>query len=225
MSRSFHLVVPIGITLGLLGCSTDTKAPVVAEPVKQPNEARKENNKGVNPDDPSVVFDEPYTMNTGFKTYNGRAYDKASLWIDPKIKLVLPDEATEVVRHAAPNTVNIYMEKNIQHYYHTDQTTWPILGHRPKMGYAIKLENGTLLIDTFGEFSYIEGANSLRLMVEVPREVEVIRRRGLDASRHPRPALTKKRKGQSEVWLPPEKEDGWHEIPALADLHRRAEKQ
>jgi hypothetical protein len=246
MYRWLFALLHVGISLALCGCTGETKTP----PDKYPapiNElakpASKDHKKGIDQDDPSVVYDEPHVMNTGFKIYNGRAYDRASLWISPQTKLVLPDEATEVVRYDEANAVVIYMEKRMEHHMHIDKSVWPVSGSRPHMGCAVKLEKEYLLIGTFGEFGYMEGANSMRLVVKVPSKVEVTRKAGLvgtngwDAGSErspalinpgpdePRPALTKKKDGHPESWLPPTVEDGWHEIPAVADRERRAEKK
>src|SRR5262245_28708982 len=102
MNRWSYAFLLVGVSLGLLGCSDGTNAPGGGKP--------REPKRGIDPNDPSVVYDGPYTMVTGFKTFNGNAYDKVSLWVDPKSKLVLPDEATEVVRHGPPDVVVVHME-------------------------------------------------------------------------------------------------------------------
>jgi hypothetical protein len=250
MYRWSYALLHVGISLALCGCSGETKTPPDAGLVKNPdptnepgNADSKDYKKGVAPDDPSVVYDEPFTMNTGFKIYNGKAYDRASLWIDPKTKLVLPDKSTEVVRSDEANAVVIYMEKRMHHGFHGHKPNWPITYGRPGMGCAVKLEKGNLVIGTFGEFYYKEGADNIRLVVHVPGKVEVIRKAGLvgrpggtdGSDRHPelinpapgepKPALTKRKEGRPETWLAPTVEDGWHEIPAVPDRERRAEKQ
>jgi hypothetical protein len=237
MSRWPHAILPVCITLGLCGCAAEPK------PAEEANRDPKDRRRDVDPHDPSIVYDTPFTMNTGRKTYNGKAYDRASLWIDPKARLVLPDKNTEVIRTDDPSTVVIYMEKRISHMsHHSGPDWWPIPSQRPNMGCAVKLEKGSLLVGTFGEFSHKEGSVRMRLVVDVPDKAEVIRKAGLIGDREnfaaadrspkfinpapddPRPALTKKQEGRPEVWLPPVVEDGWHEIPAVADPKRRAEK-
>jgi hypothetical protein len=101
---------------------------------------------------------------------------------------------------------------------------------------------GELLIGTFGEFGFLEGSVSMRLLVLVPPKVEVEQRVGLiggyggrAASERdpkainptrddPKPALTKSEVGTPLRWLPPAVEYGWHEIPAVADTEWRAGK-
>ena len=39
---------------------------------------------GIDPRDASIVYDQPHQMNSGFKAYNGIAYDKAALCVGPK---------------------------------------------------------------------------------------------------------------------------------------------
>src|SRR5262249_50842638 len=170
----------------------------------------------IDPNDPSVVYARPFVQIKGFKTYNGTAYDRACLWIEPKTRLVLPDSATEVVRYDAPHTVTIYMEKRINHHSHHGDDLWPIPKDRPAMGCAVKRENGALVIGSFGEYGYMEGGVRLRLLVQVPREVEVSRKAGLvgglgglggnerspglidPAPGEPRPTLTEQREGRRE---------------------------
>jgi len=194
--------------------------------------------EGIDPKDPSVVYDKPFRTVSGRFNYNGKAYDRASLWIDPKTKLVLPDAHTEVIRNDDANAVVISMEKRMTHYSHGGDDYWPISKHRSRLGCAVKLEKGNLMIGTFGEYSYLEGSESLRLVIQVPANVEVIRRAGLiggmggragserppelinPARGEPKPALTKTKESRPEFWLPPQVEDGWHEIPAVADRER-----
>jgi hypothetical protein len=117
-----------------------------------------------------------------------------------------------------------------------------VVDYRTRMGCAVKLENGELLIGTFGEFSFLEGSVSMRLLVLVPPGVEVEQRAGLiggyggragserdpksinPGRGDPKPALTKSEEGTPPRWLPPTAEDGWHEIPAVADAERRVGK-
>src|SRR5205823_1812421 len=137
--------------------------------------------------------------------------------------------------------VLIYMEKRAVIRAHLVRSV-SIADHRKTMGCAVKLEKGALLIGTFGEFGFLEGATSMKLVVLVPAKVEVERRAGLiggyggragterppeminPTREDPKPALTKSKKGTPECWLPPTVEDGWHEIPAVADVERRAAK-
>jgi hypothetical protein len=243
--RWLCVVLHVSVVLSLCGCSGEPEAPPDARAAKEPEPVElphflNDNKKRIDPDDPSVVYDEPFVQNSGFKIYNGTAYVKASFWVGPKTKLVLPDKDTKVVRHGEFNAAAIYMEKRFEHYGHGHVSVWPIPRGRRTMGCAIKLHKGELLIGTFGEFYYLEGGHSMRLVVHVPRDVQVRRRAGLTggmggragserppelinpAPGEPRPALTEKYKGRPELWLPPTVEDGWHEIPAVPDPQRRA---
>jgi hypothetical protein len=175
----------------------------------------------------------------GLGAYNGNAYDLAALRVDPKNKIVLPDRATVIERYDDAGLVLIYMEKRAHigaHFTHPVS----IANYRKGMGCAVKLNEGALLIETFGEFGFMEGSVSMKLLAVVPRGMEVEQRAGLiggyggragstrpagavnPARDEPKPALTKQAKGTPPAWLPPTAEDGWHEIPALPDIQRRA---
>jgi hypothetical protein len=176
-------------------------------------------------DDPSIVFSEPFA---GFKNYNGKAYDKASLCIEPNATLVIPDKATTVEKQGQGNLVVIYMEKEMS--FAGDTVDHSIVDVRRKMGCAVKLEKGSLTIGSFGEYFFKEGAAQMKLHVLVPPNVHLIRQSGLigeiDSQKRvgQRPNLTEKGKNSPECWLPPTAEDGWHAIPSVADPDHRASK-
>ncbi|HYV39250.1 MAG TPA: TIGR03067 domain-containing protein [Gemmataceae bacterium] len=194
--------------------------------------------KGVSRNDPSIVYDEPFPMNTGFKSYNGKAYDKAFLCIGPKTKLVLPDKNTEVGQHDLADVVHIFMEKRASIGGHFAFPT-SITTYRNRLGCAVKLEKGAILIGSWGEYGFLEGAVAMRLLIMVPPKVDVERQVGLiggyggraaqdrapeminPTRDDPKPALTKTKKDTPDCWLPPTAEDGWHEIPAVTDTSRR----
>ena len=46
--------------------------------------------QGPDPADPSVFYDEPFIMVSGYKTYNGAAYDKSKLCLDKNVSLSFP---------------------------------------------------------------------------------------------------------------------------------------
>jgi hypothetical protein len=114
--------------------------------------------------------------------------------------------------------------------------------YRKNLGVAAKLDKGELLIGTYGEYGFLEGSVSMQLLVLVPPKLEVARRAGLSGgyggragSERPegalnpardeaKPALTESKEGTPPRWLPPAKEDGWHEIPASPDTSRRFSK-
>jgi uncharacterized protein (TIGR03067 family) len=202
---------------------------------------QRERKAGIDPMDASIVYDRPFWMNSGFKAYNGKAYDKAALGVEPKLKVVLPDKGTIVEQHDRADVLLIYMEKRAVIRAHFPRPV-SIAEYRKTMGCAVKLEKGALLLGTFGELGFLEGARSMRLLVLVPPKVEVERRVGLiggyggragsqraptainPTRDDPKPALTKSKGGTPPCWLPPTVEDGWHEIPAVADVERRASK-
>jgi uncharacterized protein (TIGR03067 family) len=202
---------------------------------------QREKKEGVDPKDASIVYDKPWQMGSGFKAYNGKAYDKVELCVDPKVKIVLPDKETVVERHDQADVLMVYMEKRATIRAHFVRSV-SIADYRKTMGCAVKLEKGALLIGTFGEFGFLEGSISMKLLVLAPPKVEVERREGLiggnggraGADRPPnainparddaKPALTKAKEGMPTCWLPPTVEDGWHEMPAVADVDRRVSK-
>lgn len=202
---------------------------------------QRERKAGVDPRDASVVYAEPFQANTGFKAYNGKVYDVAALRVGPKTKVVVPDRATVVERHDQADVLLVCMEKRAFIGAHFARSV-SVADYRTKMGCAAKLDKGELLIGTFGEFGFLEGSVSMRLLVFAPPKIEVEQRAGLiggyggragsernpkainPARDDPKPALTKSEEGKPPHWLPPAAEDGWHEIPAVADAERRVEK-
>jgi hypothetical protein len=198
---------------------------------------------GPDPADPSVFYYKPSVMVSGYKTYNGAAYDKSRLWLGEKVRLVLPDAATRVIADCEPNELVIYMEKEVAHHSHSHESNWPIPGARKNMGCAIKLEKGCLFVGTFGEGSYMEGGQSIELVLHVPKDFEVERRPGLvggfrgkaGSERPPglinpgpgdaRPLLNTLHPVRPGCWIAPPNEDGWHEIPVVPDLERRAARE
>jgi hypothetical protein len=190
--------------------------------------------KGVDPNDPSVVYDEPWRMIRGFFAYNGKAYDKTCLWVEPNVKLVLPDQLITVERRQENNVVAIFMEKRGDNRFHVQQDV-DFVERRKEMGCSVKLEKGALMIRAFGEFSYKEGAFQMTLKIIVPEKASVEQRAGLIGERpliainatddEPRNPLTKKSEMRADCWLPPSGEDGWHEIPAAHDKERQAAKK
>ena len=199
---------------------------------------QRERKAGVDPMDASIVYDKPFDMGTGFKAYNGKAYDKAALCVSPKLKVVVPDKETVVKEHDQADVLLIYMEKSAHRGAHLNKSV-SIAEYRKTMGCVVKLEKGALLIGTYGEFGFLEGANSMKLLVLVPPKVEVERRADLiggpggragtersptainPARDDPKPALTKSKEGTPPCWLPQTAEDGWHEIPSVADVEQR----
>jgi uncharacterized protein (TIGR03067 family) len=102
---------------------------------------QRERQAGVDPKDASIVYDRPRQMNSGFKAYNGKAYDLAALRVDPKVKVVLPERATVIERHDQAGVLLVYMEKRARIGAHLARPV-SIADYRKTMGCAVKLENG-----------------------------------------------------------------------------------
>jgi uncharacterized protein (TIGR03067 family) len=234
-----------GDTLKVCWDPTGRKRPTefqsTAESGRHLNTMQRVRKAGVDPKDASVVYDEPFRMNSGFRAYNGRAYDVAALHVDPKAKFVIPETGTEVDRHDQADLLLICMVKRSFIRAHFVRSV-SIADDRRTMGCAIKLDKGSLLIGTFGEYGFLEGATSMRLLILAPEKLELEKRAGLiggyggragserpatainPARGDPKPALMKSKEGKPVRWLPPTEEDGWHEIPAVTDVERRASK-
>jgi uncharacterized protein (TIGR03067 family) len=202
---------------------------------------QREFKAGPDPLDASIVYDVPHRMNSGFTAYNGRAFDQCALSVDPKLKIVLPDKATVVERHDRAGVLLVFMEKRASIRAHFPRPV-SIAEYRRTMGCAVKLENGELLIGTFGEFGFLEGATQMKLLVLVPPKVEVEQRAGLiggyggragterpanainPTREDKKPSLTQSKEGTPPRWVSPTDEDGWHEIPSVPDVDWRASK-
>src|SRR5262249_55167291 len=129
----------------------------------------------------------------------------------------------------------IYMEKHVYHRAHYPRPM-SVVDYRDKMGCVVKRDGG-YFIGTYGEFYFVEGSSTMKLLVYVPKSVKVEVRGGLNARvdrgtrakdainptrDDPKPALTQFVDGTPKRWLAPVDEDGWHQIPAVPDVERRA---
>lgn len=197
---------------------------------------------GCAPSDSSVIYEKAHVTGSGATLKNGKAFDKCNLHLEKNVRLVVPDKETLVERHDNEHVVEIYMMKRIQFGSQQKESADMVAQMRPKMGCAVKRVNEELFIGTFGEFSFREGVCEIRLVIFVPAKVDVNQRDGLIGSprgpdgktRSPsalnpfpqdlKAALAKTKEGSPNSFLPPDEDDGWHEIPAVADAERRASK-
>lgn len=112
---------------------------------------------------------------------NGHAYDRAVLELGDAKKLVLPNDATVRRLDDAPNPrqVELLMRKTLA--FDGSATTQMSIRHvRDRMGCAVKREDDTVMLATFGEWTLrAEGGAHLRLVALVPAGVELERRNGL----------------------------------------------
>src|ERR1043165_1396316 len=202
--------------------------------------AQRGRQAGVDPKDASIVYDKPWEMGSGFKAYNGKIYDKTILCINPKDTLVLPKNAI-VERHDKADEVLIFMEKRADIRAHFPRP-FSVVDQRDRLGCAAKLEKGLVLIGTFGEYSFLEGSVKMKLLIVAPKNAVIEFREGLSSAYggrggsdrpanainptrdDPKPTLSKTKEGMPACWLAPTAEDGWHAIPASADVDRRVAK-
>jgi hypothetical protein len=177
-------------------------------------------------DDPSIVLAEPFHTVHGLTIENGSAFDKAAVDVEAYTSLVLPDSA-EVRTGEAGQRVQIYMKKTLFFGGHPPEPM-SIRTARKNMGCAVKLEDGALVVATFGEWdSHKEGGASMALVFVVPEGKQVERRGNLsgpDSVGHEWRGqyLTKPREVKEGYWYgPATATSGWTAVPDLPDAERR----
>jgi hypothetical protein len=100
---------------------------------------------------------------------------------------------------------------------------------RTKMGCATKVEGKTLVMATFGEWTSKEGGARFKLLLVVPKGVEVERRKGLagsDSAAHSAPGVSPPEREEMKdgYWYGPTRPtDGWQAARTDPDVDRRAE--
>jgi hypothetical protein len=237
--KSLRKLFTMSLLVAIFGCTRTpnppTKNGLIENKVSPTPKVTKEPKKGIDPNDPSVVYDEPYVMNTGFKIYNGKAYDKCSLCVAAARTLVLPDKSTLVEQNGKVDVVSIYIEKDVHASSHGDVSFDMVTINRHKMGCAVKVQKERMLIGTFGQWGDRHSYRNMRLVVVAPTKMKVTRgegligepeeRKGPDAFSGGLGSPLKKTKAElPNCYLLPASDDEWHEIPAIADVERRASK-
>jgi hypothetical protein len=180
-------------------------------------------------DDPSIQLSEPFQTVHGLTVENGSAFDNAAVDIESYKKLVVPDDA-EVREGGGGHRLQVFMKKTLGFGGHPP-SPMSIRTDRKYMGCALKAEDGTLVLATFGEWdSRIEGGADMRLVLVVPANTEVEKRPGLSG---PRSAgrewhgkyLTKPKEVKDGYWYgPATPADGWTRVPDVPDTERTAGK-
>jgi hypothetical protein len=124
------------------------------------------------------------------KVENGSVFDKAAIDLEGAEKVILPDNA-KLRRMSEHGKIYLFMEKQ-QAYHGHPSAPMSLLGVRKNMGCVAKIEEGTLVVATFGEWdSHIEGGRMLEIVATVPEGVEVAYRKGLSGegsagNKHPK---------------------------------------
>ncbi len=157
---------------------------------------------------------------------NGTAYDKAFIKIGNYTKVILPDDAA--VRHdGEQKTLQIYMKKTLSFGGHPPEPI-SIKQARRYMGCAVQTEKTALVVATYGEWHSIEGGARMRLLLVVPKEVEIEKRPRLSGEKSIGGDwngiyLTKPVEVKEGYWYGPASPGaGWEAVPAVPDLERRA---
>ena len=164
--------------------------------------------------DPSLLLDNQFGPSWNWNVENGAAYDRATVEPGTAKKVVLPDTAI-IQRTSKPSPIRLFMEKRLGFAGHPTEL-WSIRDLRKNMGCAIKIDDGNLVIGTFGEFHTIEGGTYMRLVAFVPEGLNVELRKGL--SGHNSAA-------ESQDEGPRRPASGWQELPDEPDPDRTAQEQ
>lgn len=176
--------------------------------------------------DPSIII-APWRNGNGVE--NGDVFDKSIIKVGAYRKIVLPD--TAILRHDGEGeAIQIYMKKTLS-FGGWPPASMPIREVRKNMGCAFQDEKGVLILATFGEWnSHREGSALMKLVIVVPKTVEVEKRPSLAgedsiASTWRKVDIGKERERYNGFWWygPPYPGDGWKELNAIPDNERRAE--
>jgi hypothetical protein len=173
--------------------------------------------------DKSLVFGKQF----GESVENGSAYDKATLDLG-KLKRIAIPEGAEVVQGDDGWTIRVFIKKTLDFAGHPPEPM-SIRTGRTKMGCATKVEGKTLVMATFGEWTSKEGGARIKLLLVVPKGVEVERRNGLagsESAAHSEPGVSpSQREGTKDgYWYGPTRPtDGWKAARTDPDVARRAE--
>jgi hypothetical protein len=111
------------------------------------------------------------------KVENGTSYEQATITVGSAQTLVLPDNAV-VRRGGTEGTIELYLGKCLAFMGHPAKYTSFREG-RQGIGCAVKLEERTLVVATYGEWSCMEGGAGIDLVVVVPKGITVEQRKGL----------------------------------------------
>jgi hypothetical protein len=155
-----------------------------------------------------------------------RAYDKATLDLGELKRIAIP-EGAEVVQGDDGWTIRVFIKKTLDFAGHPPEPM-SIRTGRTKMGCATKVEGKTLVIATFGEWASKEGGARIKLLLVVPKVVEVERRKGLagsESAAHLEPGVSpSQREGTKDgYWYGPTRPtDGWKAARPDPDVARRA---
>jgi len=178
--------------------------------------------------DPSIVLAEPFNTVHGLTVENGSAFDRAAVEIGTAKKLVLPHNAT-VRQSGETGKVQFFMKKSLSFLGHPPEPM-SIRDARKNMGCAVKIEGRELVLATFAEWdSHKEGGTRIKLLVAVPKGVEVEQRKGLSGENsvghewHGQ-YLTKPKDAEGGYWYgPASPAQGWMAVPDVPDPDRTAQ--
>lgn len=232
--RSVCLLFPAFAVAVFVGISCTSDPQANGEKTKKDGVARAEdktgeknaqkNSKDENEKDASLVLGQKFG-----NVENGSAYDKAIVKVSAGKKIVLPDTAT-IRQDGEGDGVQVFMKKTLSFGGHPP-ARMSIKEARKNMGCATQDENRALVLATFGEWnSHIEGAARMKLLIIVPKGIEVEKRPKLAGEDSIASTWRKADAGKSlepingHWWYGPANPgDGWDIIKAFPDSDRRAE--
>ncbi len=155
------------------------------------------------------------------------AFDQAALDTEKYKKVILPDTA-EIRREEKGTELQVFMKKTLGFAGHPPEAM-SIRTARKHMGCAVREEDGSLVLATFGEWdSHIEGGAQMGIEVHIPEGVAMEQRAGLSGERSAGREwhgayLTKPKEVKDGWWYgPASPAEGWQAIPDVPDPGRRA---
>jgi hypothetical protein len=157
---------------------------------------------------------------------HGSIFDQAVLDLGVHQRIVVPDTAT-IDRVKGGQQVRVYMKKTLD-FDGFPGEPMTLRTARRNMGCAVKEDEKSLVLATFGEFDTKEGGAEIECLLLVPEGIEVVRQSGLSGRESAgngghRPSSERDTVGR---WYgPTAPRAGWKELPARPDPERRANRR
>ncbi len=163
------------------------------------------------------------------KVTNGCAYEKATMDISKYSSIIVPDNSA-VQQGELKGKIEIYIEKELSFAGHPP-SPMHIKDARNYMGCAFKEQNSSVIIGTFGEWSSKQGGAQIRMLVIVPKEINISSRPDISGynskakAADDHEAFTQRLKRKCYWYTSISPAEGWQRIDMAPDIHLTAKKK